>query len=209
MEKNKNKILRYFRNEIWLPILGAAIVLLGFLLLRNRQLRELRVLATPIMVIGALLIALYFFRRVSDADYRDYFRAQLGTLPQPKLDGRDPDLVYEEFNFEGTRFRRADREQKLCTECFVRTEFFFDPDRMTVACCTVNAADATAERREYSFVNGHTHATLTNLEIRFGGSLKHSAMMELTGEDGISCRFPVESNSVDVEALVRRINGEA
>ncbi len=194
----KNKYMRYFKNYIILPIIGAVVAAVGFLL--HRYAWDLWILGRPLMVVGALIVGVFFLLRIDDKHYSE--RVELLFDKMPYDPDRKPDHIFTGYLFEENNFSKLDKSGSPRSEKAVRTYLCLD-DKLKVIIGCVNVELESFEAKTYEF--SKVTASLNESEIAVDKRTRKLAALTLTSE-GESISFPVKPNDIEVDELVKAIN---
>lgn len=194
----KNKYMRYFKNYIILPIIGAVVAAVGFLL--HRYAWDLWIFGRPLMVVGALIIGAFFLVRIDDKHYSE--RVELLFDDMPNDPDRKPDHIFNGYLLEDVNFMKLDSSGSPRSEKAVRTYLCLDDKlKVIIGCANVELGSFDAKTYEFSKVT----AQITESEITVDKRTRKIAALTLTFE-GESIGFPVKPNDIEVDELIEKIN---
>ncbi len=194
----KNKYMRYFKSYIILPIIGAVVAAVGFIL--HRYAWDLWILGRPLMVLGALIIGVFFLVRIDDKHYSE--RVELLFDNMPNDPDRKPDHIFNGYFFEDTKFVKLDKSGSPRSEKAIRTYLCLDNTlKVIIGCANVELESFEAKTYVFPKVTAH----LTESEITVDKRTRKLAALTLTS-DGGSISFPVKSNDIEVDELIEQIN---
>lgn len=194
----KNKYMRYFKNYIILPIIGAVIAAVGFLLYRYAW--DLWIFGRPLMVIGVLIIGVYFLVHIDDKHYSERVEALFDGMPNDP--DRKPDNIFSGYICTDTKFLKLDRSGSVRSEKAVRTYLYLD-STLKVIVGYANVELGSFEVKTYEFSSAV--ADLIEGEVTVNKQKRKLAELIITsGEESI--RVPVGHNDIEVDNIISQIN---
>ena len=194
----KNKYMRYFKNYIALPIIGAIVAAVGFLL--HRYAWDLWMLGRPLVVVGALIVGVFFLLRIDDKHYNEHVELLFDKMPNDP--DRKPDHIFSGYLFSGTEFVKLNQSGTPCSTKAVRTYLCLDKElKIIMGCADIEAESFEAQMYEFA----KAQAQVSESDITVDKRTRKIAAVTLTS-GGESVTFPVKPNDIEVDDLIETIN---